>query len=510
MKKQRFIHILLIIIFALAILSPAVMPTAVQPVNAHPVLAEIAVKSPQQRVSVIVQVVDDYDRVEGSLERLGGEVTKNLQMINAFAAEVSASAAMEVAGDPNVRWVSLDGMVESTKKPVNTSNDEPTGPYQENYYLDTTGVRQVWDRGLDGKGVTVAVIDSGIFTDDDFGGERKNSPYRIVWSQSFSTESFKTDDANGHGTHVAGIVGGNGAASDGLYSGVAPNVNLINLKISDETGMAYESDVVAAMQWVFDNKDQFNIRVVNISLNSTVEQSYHTSPIDAAVEILWFNGVVVVASVGNTEPGGYNTADAAPANDPFIITVGASDELGTADPSDDLVAPFSAFGTTMDGYVKPDIIAPGKDIVSVLAWNSDWILEHLERVVMDGEYFRISGTSMAAPVVSGAVALLLQDEPNLTPDQVKYRLMNTGRVITDGSGNSYPYLDAYSAVTGNTTESANTGLVASQMLWSGDEPVAWDSVAWNSVAWNSVAWNSVAWNSVAWNSVAWNSVAWND
>jgi serine protease AprX len=278
---------------------------------------------------------------------------------------------------------------------------------------------------------------------------------------------------------------------------------MISLRVSDDSGQAYESDVVDALQWIYENKDVFNIRVVNLSINSTVTSSYHTSPMSAAVEILWFNGVVVVASVGNKGSGTSNTADASPAHDPFIITVGASEENGTSDRSDDKEASFSAFGTTYDGFTKPDIYAPGKDIISTLSNSGQWSSLYPDRVVGD-DYFRLSGTSMAAPMVSGAVALLLQNEPNLTPDQVKYRLINSAGQI----GSSSKYLDVYSALTSTTTESANTGVEASRLLWSGDEPVVWESVAWNSVVWNSVAWNSVAWNSVAWNSVAWNSVFW--
>jgi serine protease AprX len=259
------------------------------------------------------------------------------------------------------------------------------------------------------------------------------------------------------------------------------------------------------MQWVYDNKSSYNIRVVNLSINATVESSYHNSPMSAAAEILWFNNVVVVASAGNYwSEYDINPVLAAPAHDPFLITVGATDEKGTTRITDDVIANFSGFGTTLDGHFKPDIYAPGKNIISVLADSSWWHNDYLDRFV-EGGYFRLSGTSMSAPMVSGAAALLLQAEPGLTPDQVKYRLINTARWIGPGK-----YLDVYAAITTSTTESANTSQIASQLLWTGDNPVAWGSVAWNSVAWNSVAWNSVAWNSVAWNSVAWNSVAWNE
>jgi serine protease AprX len=375
----------------------------------------------------------------------------------------------------------------------------------ENYFLETLGVRQVWDMGYDGQRVGVVVFDSGITKDDDFGR-------RVKKQISLNPDSTTVNDVYGHGTHVAGIIGGDGSDSDGVFMGVAPGVNLYSVKVSDGIGMAFESDAVAALQWALDYAAKKNIRVVNMSLNSTVEQSYHNSPLNAAVEILWFNGIVVVASAGNVQDGmTYNPILAAPANDPFIITVGASHEQGTADPTDDAMTDFSAYGITQDGFTKPDIIAPGKNIFSVLSSQSDWDQEHPDRIMFDGEYFRLSGTSMAAPMVTGAAALLLQAEPDLTPDQVKYRLMNaTTRTIQDANGHSYPYLDVYATLTSQTTESANTGQVASQLLWTGTDPVTWDSVAWNSVAWNSVAWNSVAWNSVAWNSVAWNSVTWSE
>jgi len=364
-------------------------------------------------------------------------------------------------------------------------------PATANYYLGTTGADALQYEGLNGQGVTVAVVDSGISQGPSLAG-RVTEPVM-----------FPGLDDNGHGTHVAGIIGGDGNLFK-TFRGVAPGVNLISLDVTDSAGMSYESTVVGALQWVYDHKAQYNIRVVNMSLNSSAEVSYHNSPLDAACEILWFNGVVVVASAGNKGPaGGYNTTKTAPGNDPFIITVGASDEHDNTDPSNDTVAAFTSFGITQDGFSKPDILAPGYNVVSLLSPNSNWSVAHADRVV-ELFFIRLSGTSMAAPMVSGAAALLLQDEPNLTPDQVKYRLLNTGMTI-QGDGTTYPYLNAYAAVHGTSTASANTGLTASMLLSTGSDPITWGSVGWNSVGWNSVGWNSVGWNSVGWNSVGWNS-----
>jgi serine protease AprX len=507
MKKwQKCSQIFISILLLVGLLVPAASNDGTAQVNLQPQLGKLAADTPHQVVSIIIQKNRGDLDFEPIVSELGGVVTQDLHILNAVVAQLPAQAALKLAAEPNVRWMSLDARVENSKgKPFKASiEDELT---LSNYFLDTLGVRPLWGMGLQGQGITVAVIDSGTNQEKDLQVDptKAKPDSRVLEQLTFNSNAGHVNDATGHGTHVAGIIGGSGYKSGGLYAGIAPQVNFLSLKISDDTGMAYESDAIEAMQWVLDNKEKYNIRVVNLSVNSTQESSYHTSPLDAAAEILWFNGIVVVVSVGNkSSAGGYNTANAAPANDPFIITVGASDERGTPDFSDDTIASFSAHGTTSDGFSKPEIIAPGKDIISILGPGT-WISEHPEHVVMNGDYFRLSGTSMSAPIVTGAAVLLLQDEPDLTPDQVKFRLVESARTI----GGKYPYLDINAAVTGVSTESANTGLIASQLLWSGDDPVAWNSVAWNSVAWNSVAWNSVAWNSVAWNSVAWNSVAWN-
>ncbi len=383
--------------------------------------------------------------------------------------------------------------------------------WQANYYTETLGLKDVWAMGITGQGVTVAVIDSGISDNADFYNSSGTSS-RLLVQENFYDNATTTVDNYGHGTHIAGIIAGNGAKSNGQYKGVAPDANLIGLKISDDAGVAYESDTIEAMQWVLDHKDEYNIRVVNLSVNSAQEASYHVSPMNAAAEILWFNGIVVITSAGNRDTiyDWFNPVIAPPANDPFVITVGASSELFSGSTNDDYIPFFSAQGTTVDGYEKPDIIAPGQHIISVLSANSWWRNGYPSRVV-NNDYFRISGTSMSTPMVAGAAALLLQAEPGLTPDQVKYRLIHTARSI-DGtfSDGEFPYLDVYAAVTTHTTESANTGIQASQLLWTGSDPINWGSVNWGSVNWGSVNWGSVNWGSVNWGSVNWGSVSWDD
>jgi serine protease AprX len=466
--------------------------------KAQPVLVQMAASDQNQTVSVIVQKANQTTSAEEQVKALGGNVKQDLKIINAFSAEMTAGAAVEISRSADVRWVSLDAAVTSSACTacIDTTN-------LANAYIRTIRADQVWNKSpyLQGKAIGVAVVDSGVNPNGDLytvmGLNRQVADVRF--NSDYNQSTF---DGYGHGTHVASIIGGDGSESGGKYIGVAPMVNIINVKVSNDDGSAMMKDIVAGLQWVLDHKDAYNIRVVNLSLNSSVAESYQTSPLDAAVEILWLNKIVVVVSAGNQGSGALYP----PANDPFVITVGATDDKSTNNLSDDIMASFSAYGQTSDGFKKPDLVAPGTNIVARLVnQNMGLASAHPANKVGD-QYFRISGTSVAAPMVSGAVAILLQDEPTLTPDQVKYRLTSTANKSWPGYNSTKSgagYLDVYAAVQGNSTQNANVGIRPSNLLFTGSTPIVWSNVGWNSVGWNSVGWNSVGWNSVGWNSDYW-------
>src|SRR5438132_9365997 len=252
-----------------------------------------------------------------------------------------------------------------------------------------------------------------------------NGASRVV--ATFSKDGTSGTDGYGHGSHVAGLVAGNGSQSGGKYAGVAPQANLIDIKVGDNTGVATVSDVVKGLGFVLDNKDKFNIRVVNLSLRSNAAQSYTTDPLDAAVELLTFRGVLVVAAAGNT--GSVTDAVSyAPANDPFVLTVGAVDDLGTPAFADDVVPSWSSRGTTQDGFAKPDVYVPGRHLVSVLSPNSV-LATQSGAMLVNSNYMQLSGTSMAAGVTSGAAALVFNAHKDYTPGQVKAALMQTALPI---------------------------------------------------------------------------------
>ena len=499
-KRLNWLVVLVLLVSALPTPSTPVLPTRVQPI-----LLELAARQPDEIVSIIVQKTVKDNSLEGQVVALGGKVTADLSIIAGFAAELKAKDVVPLSQVAGVRWISFDAPFQSAvcAQCVDTSN-------LKNAYIQAIHADQVWNQSpyLQGQDIGVAVVDSGIRWQDDL--YTIMGVNRVVAQVSFNDGYNPTPwDNYGHGTFVAGVIGGNGRRSNGAYIGVAPMVNLINVKVSDDlsNGQSTAKTVVQGLQWILDNKDAYNIRVVNLSLNSTVAESYHTNPIDAAVEILWFNKIVVVTSVGNSGSGKVYP----PANDPFVITVGAADDRGTGSLADDVVASFSGYGVTVDGFAKPDLVAPGKNIVSLMGnYNGGLPSAHPGHVVHN-DYFRVSGTSASAPMVAAAAALVLQSDPELNPDQIKFRLMATANTNWPGYNLAQAgagYLDVYAAVTGTTTQTANTGTTASQLLWTGDSPPNWDSMQWGSMQWGSLSWDSVNWSSMQWGSMQWGSDYW--
>jgi serine protease AprX len=253
--------------------------------------------------------------------------------------------------------------------------------------------------------------------------------------------------------------------------------------------------MVQGLEWIYNNRQRHNIRVVNISINSSELESAKTSPLSAAVQALWFSGVVVVVSAGNN--GG--EALYPPANDPFVITVGATDDRGTRSTADDRMAAFSAFGRTTDGFMKPDLVAPGTNIVSSLLGSFSTLASLFGDNRVGSSHFRMSGTSMAAPMVSGAVALLLQAEPVLSPDEVKFRLTATARPFSTKARAGAGHLDIAAAVNNPNRLSgrANQDVAVNSLLAANDNGLVWNTATNGSVNWGgkgSSFFGSVNWS----------------
>jgi len=368
----------------------------------------------------------------------GGKSGRALPLIGASVAELPNAAILALAGHPLVAQVSQD-------RPI-VGAMERTGAT-----VGATVVRR--DLGYDGTGVGVAVIDSGVAAHDDLAGSQVD---RFVDFVNGNQEPY---DDYGHGTHVAGIIAGNGFDSDGARSGIAPGAHLTVLKVLDASGQGHISDVIAALDYVVANKDALNIRVVNLSVATGVYESYQTDPLTLAARRVVEAGVVVVAAAGNNgrDPGGLprHGGITAPGNAPWVLTVGASSHMGTVDRADDTMATFSSRGpTAVDLGAKPDVVAPGVGIESIVAPEST-LYSTRSQYLLDGTvatayrpYLSMSGTSMAAPVVAGTVALMMQANPALTPNEVKAIIQYTAQVrglydpLTRGGG----FLNAEGAV----------------------------------------------------------------
>jgi serine protease AprX len=415
----------------------------------------------------------------------GGRVTSpTLRVINGFGAALSRKAARRLRHRRGVKAVSLNvGMTASaadtsggytcpatdaTTLPAKAAPGgilDPEAPILnavtrvDQPFLKSIRADSAWSRAT-GRGVGVAVIDTGIAGDlPDFQTPRNGS--RVIASAVTNPCARDANDQYGHGTHVAGLIAGNGLVYNnglhGKYMGVAPRANLVSVKVSDDDGNTTVLDVIYGIQFAVDNKSAYGIRVMNLSLSSATAESYRTDPLDAAVESAWFSGITVVAAAGN-EGATNDGVTFAPANDPWVITVGALDDKGTFTRLDDVLASWSSHGLTQDGVAKPEVLAPGAHLVSTLAPGSDFANLCSGCITDNGRYFRAGGTSMSAAVVSGAAALLLEEHPGWTPAQVKGAL--TSKLVdVPGAGGVIDVAAALDANASSTVSLAPNTLI---------------------------------------------------
>jgi serine protease AprX len=494
----------------------------------------------------LVTVIVQYRRMPASssfkpMLARGAAIHSRLNTIKAVTLRVPVSMLAELEADPNVAYITPD-------RAIRMSSNPQTEEFATAIEADVAASQFA----LDGAGVGVAVIDSGIADHGDL--HKGTGASRVVYSQSFVAGDTMTSDKYGHGTHVAGLIAGNGSSSGtsngypATYAGTAPGVSLINLRVLDQNGSGTDSQVIAAIQQAIALKSTYNIRVINMSLGRPIFESYALDPVDQAVEAAWKAGIVVVVAAGNNgrapATDGFATI-CAPGNDPAVITVGATRTLNTATRVDDTIASYSSKGPTLlDHIVKPDLVAPGNRLVS-LRVNGSTLDKNFPQFQVSpnggtSKYFMLSGTSMATPVVSGAVALILQQNPSLTPDQVKARLMKTAwkhfgqfTASSDDYGNVYAneydlftygagYLDVDAAL--NNTDLAN-GVALSPTVfynpsngavsggYTSDANFAGSSVVWGvngSIFGTSVVWGGTINSSYAvWGatSVVWGNTA---
>jgi serine protease AprX len=399
------------------------------------------------------------------VESAGATIDRRLPIVNGCAATVPNAVLALIAGSPLVQHVSYDRIVAGAM--------ERTGAT-----VGATTVRH--DYGYDGAGIGVAIIDSGVSSWHDDLSDPAAGAQRVDRFVDLVNGRIAAYDDYGHGSHVAGIVAGNGIDSNGARSGIAPAARIVALKVLDRTGSGRISDVIAALDYVVVHRQELNIRVANLSVAAAVHESYNVDPLTLAARAAVSAGVVVVAAAGNngrsqqgrTQYGGIT----APGNAPWVLTVGASSHMGTIDRADDTIAAFSSRGpTAIDRAAKPDLVAPGVGIES-LSDPASTFYTTKSAYLLSGTtptsylpYLSLSGTSMAAPVVAGTVALMLQANPTLTPNAVKAILEYTAQAnpaydsLTQGVG----FLDANGAVALATAMASHGGDTSpDSSLWS--------------------------------------------
>jgi len=517
----------------------------------------LAAARPQPMISVIVREQPSAGSApERLVHQLGGQLGMRLEIIDGFSALVPVSAVERLATHEAVHSVNPDSTIRLyTDEGADDRAYDMTRPPGSMYDLTkSVNADFFWQQGVTGRGVDVALIDTGVapvqgLTVD---GTVVNGPDISFESQDHGLRHI---DTYGHGTHLAGIIAGRDEGSTKgtelgdprRFAGMAPGARLVNLKVANRNGAADVSQVIAAVDWVVQHRNShgLNIRVLNLSFGTDSTQDYRLDPLSFAVEVAWREGIVVVTAAGNGRGGADRLNN--PATNPFVIAVGAADNNGTYSTRDDVVQAWSSRG---DGKRNPDVVAPGKSIASLRVAGS--YLDTAHPNARSGErYFRGSGTSQAAAVVSGAAALIIEQRPKVTPDQLKRLLMTTAVPLDDvgpraqGAGMidlkraflspTPEYVQDFPPAkgTGSLDEARGSHLVVSPdgeelrgeldifgsswsgsswsrasalgSSWSGGEfmGVSWSGSSWSGSSWSGSSWSSSSWSGSSWSSPFW-------
>jgi serine protease AprX len=486
------------------------------------------------RVSVIVRTTPDAgSRVEALVGRLGGVVGRRIAIIDGFAATVPASSVARLQGAPGVVSVTANQRVSLQTFNGDFDPERDFGSlFRAARVMDA---EKAWDHELTGRGVDVALLDSGVAPVKGLDG-----PGKVINAVDVSAEAAQSSvaylDGYGHGTHMAGIIAGRdpeviaGREKDDKrnFVGMAPDARIVNVKAADASGATDVSQVLAGIDWVVQHRtsDGLNIRVLNLSFGTDGVQDYQVDPLAFAVEVAWRKGIFVVVSAGNRGYGSPKLNN--PATDPYVLAVGANNPNNTDKIDDDTVPSWSSRGDATRGV---DLIAPGKSIVSLRVPGS--AIDATAPQGRVGErYFRGSGTSQAAAVVSGAAALLLQQRPGLTPDQLKALLISTTKPLKHATvaeqGAGVLALEAARAAKTPTvatqtwpTATGTGSLEAARgsahitdtdgVALTGEQDVfgqTWDGRMWSGRMWSGDSWTAEGWLGRMWSGRMWSGEGW--
>lgn len=424
---------------------------------------ESAMAVPTSAASYIVQAANAEVAAQ-LVQENGGLVTSRLEIINAVGATLSDQTLAKLRLEKEVIAITSNGAVISSDN-GGGNGKEKNKLFPSADYPEVVGADVVWEKGVIGSGVAVAILDTGLGDLPALTKGVKNSADRLLAWKDFVDNSRKPMDPNGHGSHIAGIIANSQKGDDGKWNGIAPGVSLVAVRVLNSEGYGTYEKVIQGLQWVIQNKARYNIRIVNLSLVASVESPYWADPLNQAVTQAWANGLTVIVAAGNSGPGAMSIT--VPGNNPYVITVGAFTDNFTPDNwDDDYIPSFSGAGPTLDGFVKPDLVAPGAHMVSVIPQTSLLATQYPANQIA-ANYFKLAGTSQATASVSGIAALVLSQNPKLTPNEVKQRLTGTALPWVDVSTTDALYsmwqqgngrVNAPDAVFADVSGAANIGM----------------------------------------------------